>query len=326
MAGRDLNSNIDAIDKQLAYIQDKAQREIAANYVYALKDIQDEVSTLYAKYAEDGKLTNAELTKYNRLKGLYQTITTTLKGMFVDVSKVNGMMIKDITEESFFKHAWAIEQTAGVSLKWGLLNPQIVDAAVNNELRYLAEKEVAERTLTQVRRTIAQGIIRGQSYAKMAKALAGTMNKSASGYVRIAQTEGARAQVLGQKASYEQAMEEGVEVEQVWLATLDDKTRDSHRGMDGEVAVNNGSEEEPDWEWNMPGKGWVKGPLLTGYPEEDINCRCTVRPQIKGYEPKVRAARDEGIIEYQTYREWVGRKGEPGTVSDRSAETVRTAG
>jgi SPP1 gp7 family putative phage head morphogenesis protein len=320
MAGRDLNSNIDAIDKQLAYIQDKAQREIAANYVYALKDIQKEVSTLYAKYAQDGKLSNAELTKYNRLKGLYQTITTTLKGMFVDVSKVNGMMIKDIAEESYFQHAWAIEQSAGVSLKWGLLNKDIVEAAVNGELKELAEKEVAERTLIQIRRTIAQGIISGQSYAKMAKALKGTMDRSASGYVRIAQTEGARAQVLGQQATYAQAQEDGIELEEVWTATLDDRTRDDHRDMDGVVK----DPKEGFWAGSL--NRYVEGPLQSGEPAFDINCRCTVRPQIKGYEPKLRAARDEGIIEYQTYREWVGRKGEPGTVSDRSAETVRTAG
>jgi len=320
MAGRDLNSNIDAIEKNLAAIESAAERRIAANYVYALRDIQKEVDSLYAKYAEDGKLSNAELTKYNRLKGLYQTINTTLRTMFSKVSKVNEKMLTDIAEESFFQHAWAIEQKVGGSLEWGTLNPAIVDAAVNSELKKLAQKEIAEKTLTQVRRTIAQGIIRGQSYAQMAKALKGTMDRSASGYVRIAQTEGARAQVLGQQATYARAAEDGIELEEVWTATLDDRTRDDHRDMDGVV-------KDPEKGFWAPAlNDYVEGPLQSGDPAFDINCRCTVRPQIKGYEPSVRRARDEGIIEYQTYREWVKRPGEPGTVSDGTAQKVKTTG
>jgi hypothetical protein len=34
------------------------------------------------------------------------------------------------------------------------------------------------------------------------------------------------------------------------------------------------------------------------------NCRCTTRAEFKGFEPTVRRAKGEGIINYKTYDEW----------------------
>jgi hypothetical protein len=50
------------------------------------------------------------------------------------------------------------------------------------------------------------------------------------------------------------------------------------------------------------------GPLRSGVAAEDINCRCRVRGQIEGYEPKVRRIRDEGVVPYETYQSWNKRR------------------
>jgi len=78
--------------------------------------------------------------------------------------------------------------------------------------------------------------------------------------------------------------------------------------MDGKAAENVGTEEDPHYQWDMPGVGWVDGPGLTGVAAEDINCRCRVTGEVAGFEPQFRVSRDaEGrneITPYQTYEEW----------------------
>ncbi|MNH45229.1 hypothetical protein D3C79_1076160 [compost metagenome] len=45
-----------------------------------------------------------------------------------------------------------------------------------------------------------------------------------------------------------------------------------------------------------------------GSAKDDINCRCSIRTEIVGYEPTVRRARDDNgksvLIPYTTYDEW----------------------
>ena len=47
---------------------------------------------------------------------------------------------------------------------------------------------------------------------------------------------------------------------------------------------------------------------ITQYPIMH-NCRCRVRAQIEGYEPKFRRVRGEGIVENKTYNQWAGERG-----------------
>ncbi|MDP0489312.1 MAG: hypothetical protein Q7K36_07315, partial [Fusobacterium sp. JB020] len=60
--------------------------------------------------------------------------------------------------------------------------------------------------------------------------------------------------------------------------------------------------------WLVPKIGIVTGPLQSGVASFDINCRCRVRGQVKGYPPTKRTYRDENdntvLGEYKTYKEW----------------------
>lgn len=58
-----------------------------------------------------------------------------------------------------------------------------------------------------------------------------------------------------------------------WLSVQDDATRESHSDLDGQQR---GIREAFD-----AGAHSTQGPGLFGIAEEDINCRCTVRPVIK---------------------------------------------
>jgi hypothetical protein len=56
----------------------------------------------------------------------------------------------------------------------------------------------------------------------------------------------------------------------------------------------------------------VKHPASGDLPAgERINCRCRIRYEVEGYSPQVRRTREQGIIPYQTYPEWVKNYGKP---------------
>ncbi len=219
----------------------------------------------------------------------------------------NGKIVEKLAEvqyeESFFMHGWAIDQAVGVQLRWGLLNEKAIEAAVKAtswyDLRKIALSKLRMDFATQIDRTITQGLIQGQSYQKMAKAIKKVADANASHAITIARTEGQRAQVMGQQQVIKKAQDDlDIDVDEIWDATLDARTRPEHGHLDGKV-----KDEEHDG-WHVPGIGWVPGPMQSGVPEFDINCRCRVRPQIKGYGPKVRRVRDEGVVDYQTFDEW----------------------
>jgi hypothetical protein len=114
--------------------------------------------------------------------------------------------------------------------------------------------------------------------------------------VRIVRTEGQRAAILGRQSALDTAVDKGVELVERWDATLDGDTRPEHQALDGV--------EKQEQGWYVPSIGWVSGPLQSGVPSFDINCRCTVSGVIEGLEPVLRRSRADGVIPYTKYDDW----------------------
>lgn len=313
------------IDKALAKIQSAQERKILKNYKIALDQIRIKMSRIYETYAKKGKISYAQMTQYNRLNNLQNDIAKILSPVFKETNKNLKILTAQQYEESFFRHAWGVNQATRIDLKWGTLNPRQVAAAVGNneqyqlvpigdrqmaafhkELRYTALRKLKTNGLEIIGRTINQGFITGQSYTQMARGLRDAITKRfAYEYIRIARTEGQRAAVLGQQKTYNIAKNKGVQLTEVWDATLDGRTRPDHGALDGKKK----SDPEKGW-WayitcgRRPFHAWVRGPLRSGVACFDINCRCRVRGEIEGYSPQLRRIRDEGVQPYQNYEQW----------------------
>ena len=113
---------------------------------------------------------------------------------------------------------------------------------------------------------VSRGISTGMSYQQVAQQLAGYTNIGFNNAVRIARTEGHRVQVQsGMDACYK-AKEKGADVVKQWDSTLDDRTRESHAAVDGEI-------RELD-------EAFSNGLMFPGDPDggaaEVINCRCAL--------------------------------------------------
>lgn len=144
---------------------------------------------------------------------------------------------------------------------------------------------------------IMQGILQGEAIPKIARRVKDVTDMDNRAAVRNARTAMTGAQNAGRQDAYEHAEQLGIEVQKEWMATLDGRTRHTHRQLDGErVKLNETFSNHCEYPGDPRGAG-----------SEVYNCRCTMVPYLPDYPP--------AKIEYQgtrmngmTYEEWKGAK------------------
>jgi SPP1 gp7 family putative phage head morphogenesis protein len=298
-----MTENEKAAAKAVAKLRLGYERELQQIYIDQLKEIRAIMSMVYEKYAEDGILTKAEMTRYNRLA----TLESQLIKLAGDSAKASTRLIQrmqpEVYQEAFFRYAWALDMDNQIRLSYGLINPAAIKASLINDMEKIAIERYAANAKLRIRQALQNGLIQGQGYVAMATDIKTAINATAFEALRIMRTEGQTAQNAGAEDVYDQAREQGVKGQEIWVATLDDRTRDSHGDMDGVAKEDDGlfhipASDKTDAE-TTPYPGWEG--LSAG---NRINCRCTTRFEVEGYEPQVRRVRGEGVIKYQTYTEW----------------------
>lgn len=305
-----LDSKFNQADIILSRMTTAAEKEIVRAYAASLKKIRAQLAEIYAKYEREGALTYAEMAKYNRLNNLFSDVSGELKNMTGANARLTKKLASDVYQESYYRAAWAIEGEVQAALRYGLLNPKTIEASVQNPLSGLTLNERLQKNradvIVRLREQITQGLVQGESYAKMAARIKGVLEGDAAKAVKVAQTEAHRNQMAGRLASSQHASEAGVKFKKVWIATLDTKTRDTHQAMDGQAV-------DPDEDFKSPSGASGPAPGMLGAASEDINCRCSFRLEIEGYGPEVRRARGEDgqseLVRQQSYKEWAEAKG-----------------
>lgn len=126
--------------------------------------------------------------------------------------------------------------------------------------------QVNETTYNRLKEQLQAGLDAGEGGLKLAQRVEAVMgDRIRSSASTIARTETNIAYTESTLESYRQS---GVVYGKRWLAALDERTRETHvEAHDQVVALG-----EPF----VVGDGEADGPGLTGLPEEDINCRCTI--------------------------------------------------
>ena len=123
------------------------------------------------------------------------------------------------------------------------------------------EVSTLKKAVTQ---EISRGIATGLGYDEIARNIANAASAPFSRTKTIARTEGHRIQQTSTADAQQAAKDRGADVVKQWDATLDGKTRESHRRVDGEI-------RELD-------ETFSNGLMYPGDPNgaaaEVINCRC----------------------------------------------------
>ena len=120
-------------------------------------------------------------------------------------------------------------------------------------------------------------LLKGEGIPKMARRLKNVSEKSLKDSVRIARTETTRVQNSAKMDIGKEGQRLGYEMEKVWIATADSRTRPEHIAM-------NGVEVPQDEPFVLPDgtKMMFPGDISMGADASQVcNCRCTMVEFIK---------------------------------------------
>lgn len=313
MTGAEINKRLADLLKKADTNAEKLiaqkEKELTKAYKRAFDEIKKKIAAIYEKYGDN--VDYADLVSYNRLTNLELQIAEEIKKLTNDTIKTTTSTLKDIYAEQFYRAGFAFEQSLGAKLGFGLLNPTVIKASVLNPLDRIKwqdrMKDHAQQFVKQIQTELTQGLIQGEGYGKISKRIIDKTGINAGKVIRIVRTEGHRVQSAGSLLAYDKAQAAaerlGLKTVKVWIATLDNRTRDSHAAMDGKEANAEGI-------FTLPSGVTTEAPGLSGVAEEDINCRCKTMMQFKDFPPRFRRDNEtKKIIPYTTYEDWKKKKG-----------------
>lgn len=156
-----------------------------------------------------------------------------------------------------------LEEMPGVAVSFDIDNPRAVAWIKNKVFRFAYE--VNQTTENDLRRTLKAALDGGSTVAQIKKEVQRIFGY-AEGFrnERIARTETISATNYGALEAIKQSGI--VDVKKEWIATLDNRTRESHADIDGEAV---GIDDVFSNGLQFPGDP-------DGEAEEVINCRCTI--------------------------------------------------
>ncbi len=210
--------------------------------------------------------------------------------------------LPEVYAENYNYGTWQAYSAACAYDAFALQDASTVQRLLTDHDSYLPKPSVnVAKDVAWNRRLIAnqitQGVLLGESIPKIAKRMQDVTGANRAAAVRLARTSTTAAENTGRVDSYKRAKGLGIKVKQEWLATLDGRTRSSHRKLDGEkVEI---------------GEKFSNGCRYPGDPEapyaETCNCRCTLIAAVEGVDysdGKCWSRLPEGM----TYEEMEGRQ------------------
>lgn len=303
----------------------KAAKRVTEQLKRSLRDYERDRSAKAAEYAERmSKLTDqaakdrlaqefaawreAALSEATAREDLLARINYEI----LDADKLAREIVAGRTGEVFSANVawgtWQIERGLGSTCTaWTLYDQDTVARLLseNPDLYPVPDLDVQKAwrwNAQHLQSTITQAAVSGASVEDIAKDLRRVMAMNVRDAVRVARTAMTGAENAGRVNAYQRAQAMGIELEQMWLSTLDGRTRPSHREIDGESVpvsskFSNGC--------RFPGDP-------SGPAEEVMNCRCTLIANLRGFERDVRTldGRWSRLPDGMTYGQWKKMKGE----------------
>jgi len=212
--------------------------------------------------------------------------------------------------------AYSIEHDAGMDLSFGIYDSATVTRLIKEQPELLPRRVVngvkdKAWNRTKIANAVTQGIIQGESILEIAQRIAKqTSSSNMQAMTRYARTAMTGAQNAGRMEMLHEAQAMGIKVKKRWLATLDSRTRDAHRNLDGQVQEIDKPFESDLGPIDYPGDFYAD-------PANVYNCRCTLIYEYPEYMPQNaerRAYNDDRteseIIPDMTYNEWKAWKAE----------------
>lgn len=264
-----MNSREKEVNQALIKNEQIIIKQLKQVYSKALSDIDDKLEQLIARTDVENIQSIIYQADYQRaLRGQVNGILDTLNSN--QFEKISDYLTKSY-EDGFIGALYNI-QGQGIPLIIPIDQEQIVNALTTKSKlsKSLYESLGEDITLlkNRIRANVSRGIASNMSYADIARNIANSSNIGMNNAFRIARTEGHRIQNQSAMDAANQAKEKGADVVKQWDASLDKRTRASHRQLDGQT-------REIDEPFEINGYKAMQ-PGGFGIPSLDINCRCAL--------------------------------------------------
>ncbi|MDU0422505.1 phage head morphogenesis protein [Staphylococcus haemolyticus] len=305
--------NQNDIDNYIDYLISNAEKEIEILFANRLKVIKQEIADMYEKYqTDDPHVTWTEFNKYNRLNKELTRIGEMLTEDYREVAKTIRQAQQNAYIEKFLMSLYLYEMASQTSMQFDVPTASVINKAIEQPIKFIKLAPTLQKhrdeVLKKIRIHITQGIMSGEGYSKIAKALRDDIGMTKAQSQRVARTEAGRAMSQAGLDSALVAKDNGLDMKKRWSATKDTRTRDTHRHLDGKAV---------DIDDNFHSSGCVgQAPKLfvgVNSAKENINCRCKLLYYIDEEDlPSImRVRKDDGtteVIPHMTYREWEKNK------------------
>jgi len=299
---------------RLSRVYRQAQRDIDEK----LKDWQKRHEEREAKYRQqlaDGKITQADFDAWMRGQVFqdkqWQARKAEIDRILLNADREAQRIVNEGKIGVFADNAnyigYDLERNGNVNTGFTLYDQNTVGRLIKSDPQILpkpapgVQKDKAYTYYNKLMNSaITQGIVQGETIPQIAKRIVNTTGeRSYSSAVRNARTAYTGAQNAGRMEGLHQAQELGIKVKKQWMATLDDRTRDTHAELDGQIRDVDEPFEVDGMEIDYPGDP-------TADPSLVYNCRCTLVYIYPDYPSDMQRRDNETgeIVGDMTYREW----------------------
>lgn len=309
--------NSDFMSREMDDRTEQLEENLTALYANAANQVTAEFTDFMARYErednmkradmEAGLITEDEYTAWRRSQILrsnnYSKTVESMTNMLVNtdvaaMAAVNAELPLVIAESYDYITALGFRSAEEIGKDMNAATLQIYNAKTvetimrdNPDLVPAPKVDIPEDkkwNKNRINREITHGIVQGESIPKISDRLMAVTNMDRNAAIRNARTSMTGAENFGRAQAADDLKAQGIPVEEVWSATYDDRTRETHLLLDGTTQDENG----------YFGVGIIDTPMRypadpLGAPEEVYNCRCRLTTRLLGIDH----TQDESLYE-----------------------------
>ena len=240
-------------------------KDLEKSFQRALQDIETKIKILQADEMTQSKIYQIQ---YQRaLKAQIEGIVEKLHGdNFTSIQQyLNECYTSAFVGTMYALHGQGMPVLAPIDQD-AAVRAVMTDSKINEGL-YEALGVDSKALKKSIQREISVGLSSGATYAEITRNISFATGAPLSRAKTIVRTEGHRVQQASSADARDAAKAQGCSVVKQWDSTLDGKTRDTHRELDGQIR-----ETDKPFESSSGRKARYPGDF--GDPAEDCNCRC----------------------------------------------------
>jgi SPP1 gp7 family putative phage head morphogenesis protein len=307
----------------------RMEKKISKEYKQAEKELTEKLEKYLERFEAKDKVKRQQLAEgvitqdeYNRWRigqvatgERWKAMRDTIAEEITKANDIAKSTINSHAEEVYsLNHNYAVyqaEKDAMIDTSYTLYNRRATEELFKNKQSLLpapkegskAWKAAHDKDLRwnqqKINSSLIQGLLQGDSIPQIAKRLKDVVGMNKVSAVRNARTMTTGVENRARDDAVNDLRKKGIELDSVWIATLDNRTRHSHRLLHGEIK---------DLKTGKYSNGCRYPADPQGKPEEVYNCRCSQRSNVRGF--PIDIPRWSPKMEGMTFEEWLGVKEE----------------